>query len=81
MSAPADDAPRIGNRYRLDQRIGAGAMGVVWRGTDELLNRTVAVKELLAAEPPTAAGATRSRSRDSGSCGRGGSGPACSTRT
>src|SRR5689334_6885402 len=57
MSAPADDAPRIGNRYRLDQRIGAGAMGAVWRGTDELLNRTVAVKELLgAAEPPTTAG-------------------------
>src|SRR5690349_5365246 len=58
MSAPSDEAPtRIGNRYRLDQRIGAGAMGAVWRGTDELLNRTVAVKELLAAaEPPTAAG-------------------------
>src|SRR4051794_16557320 len=56
MSTP-DDAPRIGNRYRLEQRIGAGAMGAVRRGPGELLNRTVAVKELLAAaEPPTAAG-------------------------
>ncbi len=56
MSAP-DDAPRIGNRYRLEQRIGAGAMGAVWRATDELLNRTVAVKELLAVlEPPAEVG-------------------------
>lgn len=58
MSTPSDDTPtRIGNRYRLDERIGAGAMGAVWKATDELLNRTVAVKELLAAAVPARGGA------------------------
>lgn len=52
MTPPEPDAPRIGNRYRLEERIGVGAMGAVWRGTDELLNRTVAVKELIAAAAP-----------------------------
>ena len=47
MITPGGEALRIGNRYRLEEQIGIGAMGVVWRGTDELLNRPVAVKELL----------------------------------
>ncbi|WP_245556194.1 serine/threonine-protein kinase [Actinopolyspora mortivallis] len=34
----------IGGRYRLHTRIGGGAMGSVWSGTDELLRRPVAVK-------------------------------------
>jgi eukaryotic-like serine/threonine-protein kinase len=34
----------IAGRYRLDQRIGSGGFGEVWRATDTLLNRPVAVK-------------------------------------
>ncbi|MDT4988369.1 MAG: eukaryotic-like serine/threonine-protein kinase [Micromonosporaceae bacterium] len=39
----------LGGRYRLDDRIAGGGMGDVWRGTDEVLGRTVAVKILLPA--------------------------------
>jgi serine/threonine-protein kinase len=39
----------MGGRYRLDERIAGGGMGDVWRGTDEVLGRTVAVKILLSA--------------------------------
>src|SRR6185312_3127937 len=53
MTTPGGAAVRVGNRYRLEEQIGIGAMGVVWRATDELLNRPVAVKELLALTPGT----------------------------
>src|SRR3954469_12230007 len=42
------------NQYRLAERIGAGAMGEVFRARDTRLNRDVAIKVLLRAFAPDA---------------------------
>ncbi|WP_308252404.1 serine/threonine-protein kinase, partial [Pseudonocardia sp. KRD291] len=47
MSVPGGEVQRqIAGRYRVDGPLGSGAMGTVWSGFDDVLQRRVAIKEL-----------------------------------
>ncbi|MEV4233522.1 serine/threonine-protein kinase, partial [Streptomyces bobili] len=63
MGTEGDDVRVIAGRYRLEARLGRGGMGIVWRATDRLLGRRVAVKELVQDDAVSAEQARARRDR------------------
>ena len=45
-SAASPNGRVVVRRYHLQERLGQGGMGTVWRAYDELLGRTIAIKEV-----------------------------------
>ena len=54
---------RLAGRYVLEAPIGRGGMGEVWRGTDTVLGRQVAVKTIDLRTCPTSPGRPGSSAR------------------
>src|SRR5262245_22050668 len=52
MASAPGSGHLVAGRYRLLDHFGRGAMGIVWRGRDELLDREVAIKQIVL--PPMA---------------------------
>jgi eukaryotic-like serine/threonine-protein kinase len=53
----------VAGRYKLRERLGHGAMGIVWHGYDEQLHRVVAIKQLIVLDDADEAKADKAKTR------------------